>query len=140
MLARIGRSTRSLHALAALWIVYGIAHFVFSSETLRQVPPYFPLKEALVPATGVLEIVLGACLLPRRTRHLAALGLLLLLAAYIPAIIYMFGNDVLPVSWPAWLRVTTRAWIFPHHVLLTLWVWAHFIADGSRARRFAPRR
>jgi uncharacterized membrane protein len=126
MLARIGASSRSLHALAALWIVYGIAHFVFSSETLRQVPPYFPWKAFLVSASGALEIVLGACLLPRRTRHLAALSLLLLLAAYIPAIVYMFGSDVLPVSWPAWLRIATRAWIFPHHVLLTLWVWAHY--------------
>jgi uncharacterized membrane protein len=132
MLARIGASKRSLHALAALWILYGIAHFVFASETLRQVPPCFPAKEALVSTTGVLEIGLGGCLLPRRTRHLAALGLLLLLAAYVPAIVYMFGSDVLPVSWPGWLRTATRAWIFPHHVLLTLWVWAHFTSVRSR--------
>jgi uncharacterized membrane protein len=95
---------------------------------VRQVPPYLPFKHALAVGTGVLELVLSALLFVPSARRIAALGLIALLVAYVPAIVHMFSHDVLP-AWPQPIRIAMRAIIFPHHLFLAWWLWGWIARD-----------
>ena len=66
-------------ALAALFILGGIGHFVATDVYLRIMPPYLPYHRALMLLSGVFEVVLGLLLLVPATSRLAAWGLVVLL-------------------------------------------------------------
>lgn len=55
-------------ALAALLAVAALGHFLAADSFLAQVPPWMPWPEAVVAASGVIELVLASTLvlLPRR--------------------------------------------------------------------------
>ncbi len=55
--------TVSRTALAALFIISGIAHFVRADLFTAIVPPYLPWPRALVYISGVTEVALGTWLL-----------------------------------------------------------------------------
>ena len=57
-------------------------------------PRWFPSPKFANQASGAAEIVLGLGMIPRRTRPLAARGLLVLTAVVYPANIDMAINDV----------------------------------------------
>lgn len=55
---------------------------------LDLIPPYFPFKEFINIASGVIEIILGALLIPTQTRKYAGYAIILMLVAFIPSHIY----------------------------------------------------
>ena len=71
-------------ALAALFVMTGVAHFIVTEPMAEMVPPPFP-PVATVLATGVLEIVGAIGLLVPRTSKLAAWCLFVFLIAVFPA-------------------------------------------------------
>ncbi len=75
--------------LAALFTLAGVNHFVMPTPYRRIVPPGFGDPAAVVAISGVAEVVGGLGVLPRRTRRLAGLWLVGLLAAVFPANLYM---------------------------------------------------
>src|SRR3954464_15451394 len=76
-------------ALAALFVVAGLGHFVATDVYLKIMPPYLPWHRPLVLLSGVIEIALGVLLLVPRTSKLAAWGLIALLIAVFPANIHL---------------------------------------------------
>jgi uncharacterized membrane protein len=86
--------TVSLYATAAAMIAIGALHFVAPTPFERIVPPWLPAARALVFASGVAEIALGAALLVARARSLAAWGLVALYVAVFPANVHMAVNHV----------------------------------------------
>ncbi|HEV7589250.1 MAG TPA: hypothetical protein VGO40_14135 [Longimicrobium sp.] len=91
--ARSGR-TRAVHAIAALFIVTGVLHFVIPRSYESIVPPFLPARLFLVYLSGACELAGAAGLLVPRTRRVAALGLIALLAAVFPANVQMLVNAV----------------------------------------------
>lgn len=96
--------------LAVGFIVGGVLHFTHTSLYLTIMPPLFPAPRTLVYLSGVFEILGGVGILVARVRRFAAWGLILLLAAVLPANIYMAtgniavnGRTFSPVL--LWLRV-----------------------------------
>ena len=84
-------------------------------------PPYLPLHRELVYLSGAMEIAGGLGLLPRRTRRVAGIGLILLLVAVLPANVQMLldARDAGKPSWwisLLWLRL-------PFQLALVAWVW-----------------
>lgn len=83
----------------------GVLHFVRPAPFVAIVPPWLPWPLALVYVSGAAEIAFGVLLLFRRTRVLAAWGIILLLIAVFPANIHMAVNAHLfpamsePVLW-----------------------------------------
>lgn len=86
--------------MCAMLFFTAIGHFAFTKGMTMMIPPVIPLKTAIIYLTGLLEILLGICLLvPRLTTYtgwvLIAFFLLLLPAniyAAIKHIDYQKGN------------------------------------------------
>ncbi|HEY3828533.1 MAG TPA: DoxX family protein [Solirubrobacteraceae bacterium] len=83
------RTTRSQRITALAFIGAGVNHFVLPRPYRQIVPPSFGDPERLVVISGVAEIAGGLGVLLPRTRRLAGLGLIALLAAVFPANVYM---------------------------------------------------
>lgn len=111
------------YVLAAIWLVYGRGHFVYRAEVVREVPSVIPLKDFIVSATGMAEIVLALLLIPRGTRTYAGWGTIVLLVLYVPAILNMVIYDVFPDGWSRSFRITVRAVAIPHNIVLGLWAY-----------------
>lgn len=128
----VGRA--GLIALAALFLMTGISHFILTEGMAQMVPPPFPPVET-VWATGVLEILGAIGLLVPRTSKLSAWCLLALLIAVFPANIYASVNQTGlggHVDGPSylWQRV-------PFQLLLLVWTWVFGIRrrDLDETRR-----
>jgi uncharacterized membrane protein len=104
-----------------VFILGGILHFVMPKFYLQMMPAYLPQPLLLVYASGVFEIAGGAGLLVPATRTAAAIGLILLLVAVLPANVEMLrlaqqrGASAAFVA-ACWLRL-------PLQPLLMWWVW-----------------
>jgi uncharacterized membrane protein len=126
MESRLKRLTRWLCGL--LYIGAGVNHFVNPSFYVAIMPPYLPWHAALVYASGVAEVVLGAMLLVERLRVVAAWGLVALLIAVFPANVHMALHPELYPTIPVaglWLRL-------PLQGVLVLWVLWYARGETSR--------
>ena len=85
---------RAVYAIAALFVVTGVLHFVIPRSYESIVPPYLPARRFLVYLSGACELAGGVGLLVPRTRRAAALGLVALLAAVFPANVQMLAAAV----------------------------------------------
>jgi len=85
---------RAVYAIAALFVVTGVLHFVIPHSYTSIVPPFLPARLFLVYLSGALELAGGVGLLVPRTRRAAALGLIALLAAVFPANVQMLADAV----------------------------------------------
>ncbi|MCC7055073.1 MAG: DoxX family protein [Gemmatimonadaceae bacterium] len=111
----------SLLVTGLVFILAGALHFVMPRFYLAMMPAYLPSPLALVYVSGVFEMLGGAGLLVPAARTAAAIGLIALLVAVLPANIEMLraahergaGTPFLAVLW---LRL-------PMQPLLMWWVW-----------------
>ena len=87
-------SDRSAYAVGTFFAGAGVMHFVRPDFFEAIVPRWFPSPKLANQVSGAAEIILGVAMMPRRTRPLAARGLLVLTAAVYPANIDMAINDV----------------------------------------------
>ena len=71
----------------------GVSHFLNPDWFMLIMPPSLPWHLELVYLSGFVEIVLGALLLWKKTRRMAAWGIILLLIAVYPANIYLAFNE-----------------------------------------------
>jgi uncharacterized membrane protein len=72
---------------------------------------------------GVIEIILGICLLFKKSRRASAWGIIALLIAIFPANIYMYTNNISPgetviPEWAALLRL-------PFQLVFIGWTYAY---------------
>ncbi len=104
-----------------VFIVAGILHFVMPKFYLAIMPSYMPQPLLLVYASGVFEALGGLGLLLPATRTAAAIGLILLLAAVLPANVEMLR---LAQQRGASTAFQAACWLrLPLQPLLMWWVW-----------------
>ncbi len=111
----------SLIIQATFYIAAGINHFRMPRFYLRIIPPQLPYPRMLNSVSGSAEIVLGLLLLPRRTRSLAAKGIVALLVAVYPANIYHFLSGGAGMKVPQWALLVR----LPLQFVLMAWAWWH---------------
>jgi uncharacterized membrane protein len=118
----------SRRALAALFIVAGLGHFVAPHWYRTVMPDYLPAHDLLIAVSGGAEIAGGVGLLVPALRRAAGVGLMILLVAVFPANIEMLVDDrARGVPW--WQEVTL--WLrLPLQFVLIWWV--------ARASRGVP--
>ena len=75
--------------LIAGYLIAGINHFIHPEGYLRIIPGYIPYHQLANILAGFFEIVFALLLILPKTRPLAAWGIILLLAAFLPVHIQM---------------------------------------------------
>lgn len=115
-----------LYVMGVGYVLAGVMHFVAPTLYVQIVPPPLPRPRALVYLSGIAEIGLGLGVLFRRTRRLAAWGIVALLIAIVPANVYMATHDVVIEGAPEWIRDPSDAarWSrLPLQAVLIVWAW-----------------
>lgn len=108
-----------------LYILAGINHFISTSGYLTIMPKWLPAHAFLIYLSGVMEIVLGIMLLFSRTKKLAALLIIFMLIAFLPAHIYMI--QIAPFQLGKILVTPLIAWVrLPFQILLIDWAWYYY--------------
>lgn len=109
----------SLYAIAGMFVVAGVAHFVRPGTFVSLVPPYLPQARLLVYLSGAAEIAGGVGVLIPSVQAYAGWGLLLMLLAFLPVHTYMarHPSDFSAVpTWALYLRVPLQfvlmGWIY----------------------------
>lgn len=104
-----------------VFVAAGLLHFVFPGIYEKIVPPYLPLHRGLVYTSGAAEVLGGLGLLPARTRRVAGIGLILLLAAVLPANVQML-LEARAAGKPSWWLALL--WMrLPLQAVIAAWVW-----------------
>src|SRR5687768_828268 len=115
-----------LYIMSGLYIAAGIYHFINPDVYLKIMPPWLPWHKVLVYLSGALEIILGASILYKPWRRIAAWGIIFLLIAVFPAnvqmaINYYHANH--PRFWGAILRLPLQ--------IILIW-WAHLYTNRTK--------
>ena len=77
-------------AMAVAMVFAGVSHFLMPLPFVQHLPEFVPYREAVIYATGVLEVLFGIGLFgPRRHRPAVALALVAYLVAVFPANVYV---------------------------------------------------
>lgn len=113
--------TLGLWGLIFFYFLAGVNHFVMPEFYFPLIPPSFRFVSTINWISGVLEIFFALGLCFSATRRFAAIGIVLLLIAFLPSHIYFIqigacASDSLCVpGWVAWLRLVVI------HPLLIYW-------------------
>ena len=108
--------------MAAIYVLAGINHFVHPAFYVKIIPPYLGNAGLINYVAGMAELILGAGLLFERSRKIAALGVILMLFAFLPAHIFMLQQAPKDpaLSAPLWFLWVRLLLIQP---LLIWWAW-----------------
>lgn len=121
----------SLALLIALYLMAGINHFISPQFYYPLIPDYFEHKILINQLSGIAEILLAIGLIFKPTRYYAAIGIVLLLLAFVPAHIWMItkGGCFTPQSFclPVWLM-----WVRLLILQPLLIAWAMYVARFSK--------
>jgi uncharacterized membrane protein len=128
---RKGRVRRSQRRLAGLFIASGINHFLVPRAYEQIVPPRLAHEAGrVVQVSGIAEIAGGVAVLFPRTRRLAGVYLVALLAAIFPANLYMARAPERFRRIPRWALLAR----LPLQPLMMWWAWR-----ATRGERIRPR-
>ena len=110
--------------LIAFLFFAGSYHFINPSFYYDQIPPYFSNRELINYTAGTVEILLVIGVVFKRTRFWAAIGIIVLMLAFVPTHWFVIQKDgCIPTAycvplWIAWLRLIVL------QPLLMLWAWS----------------
>ena len=125
-------SEAARRALGAAFVVAGLGHLALPDPFLAHLPNGAPFEEAVVYASGAVEIALGLALFARRYRARAGVLVAAYLVVVFPANAYVAvaGVDVpgQPGGWYPWARLPLQA----------LFVW--WALRSTTPPRSSPRR
>ena len=79
--------------MSLLYVTVGVKHFTNTDFFVSIVPPIIDCKKEAVLISGFVEVIFGVLLLFKKTRKLAAWGIIFLLIAVFPANIYLYVSE-----------------------------------------------
>lgn len=94
-----------LYAMACMYILAGIMHFVKPKMYMRIMPNYIPKHKLMVLLSGLIEIILGATLCFPLTKNLAIYGIILMLVVFFTVHFYMLTNEKASAGLPKWVLI-----------------------------------
>lgn len=101
--------SRDITALAALFTVSGIGHFVKPEPFESIVPKPLPNKGELVYISGAVELVCAALLINPKTRRVGGLASAALLVGVLPANVQMTLSAMRSSKTTVWFKAGTIA-------------------------------
>ena len=93
------------YAMAAMYAVAGLMHFVKPSAYMRIMPRYIPYHKELVYLSGIAEITLAIGLCIPETKELAIGGIILMLAVFLLVHFYMLKGEKEGAGIPKWILI-----------------------------------
>ncbi|MGM9475141.1 DoxX family protein [Pedobacter sp. GSP4] len=111
---------------ALFYVLAGCNHFLSTAVYYVIMPKWLPAPGFLIYLSGIIEIALGILLLFTKTRKYAAVCIILMLIAFLPAHIYMIQmapfmlGKILVTPLIAWLRL-------PIQLLFIAWAWFYYV-------------
>ena len=84
----------TIYFMSVAYTYVGIRHFIDPDFFLAIMPNYFSLHLFFVYLTGLMEVVFGVLLVFRKTRKIAAYGLIVLLVIVFPANIHLVQSEL----------------------------------------------
>lgn len=108
-----------LYAMALMYVIAGVVHFVKPKMYMRIMPRYLPRHKLLVYLSGLAEIILGLGLFFPETKNAAIYGIILMLLIFLLVHIYMLSSEKAGAGipkWALWLRI-------PLQFFLMWWAW-----------------
>jgi uncharacterized membrane protein len=91
--------------MAAMYMIAGMMHFIFSKAYLRIMPLWLPSRKLLVYASGLAEIVSGGLLFFEQTRHLGIYSIVAMLVIFLIVHFNMLRNEKTRAGLPMWALV-----------------------------------
>lgn len=115
--------------LGLLFLFTASGHFVQAQPMVQMLPPWVPAREALVYATGVLEIAIALMFFVPAWRRAAGWIAAAVLVAFFPANIYAAFEHA-PMGGHAWgpVYLLIRG---PLQLFILWWTW-HFVLRPAR--------
>lgn len=109
------------HMMAGMYVLAGLAHWLFPKAYLRILPRWVPWGRFTVWASGLLEVALGIGLWFPETRVVSLYGIMGMLLLFMPVHTHMLSDSRagggLP-RWALWLRI-------PLQGFLIYWAWGY---------------
>lgn len=102
------------HLMAGMYLVAGLAHWLFPKAYLRVLPPWVPWARFTVWASGLLEVVLGVALWIPETRKAALYGIMGMLLLFMPVHTHMLSDRQAGANlphWFLWLRIPLQGFL-----------------------------
>ena len=84
----------TIYFMSIAYTYVGIRHFIDPDFFLAIMPNYFSLHLFFVYLTGLMEVVFGVLLVFKKTRKIAAYGLIVLLVIVFPANIHLVQSEL----------------------------------------------
>ena len=84
----------TIYIMSVLYVSVGTKHFTDPEFFLAIVPPFLLFKIEIVYLSGILEILMGLCLMFKKTRKIGALGILVLQILVFPANVYLYISEL----------------------------------------------
>ncbi|MEZ4811716.1 MAG: hypothetical protein R2819_15250 [Allomuricauda sp.] len=94
-----------LYLMAGMYIVAGVAHFIFPKAYLRIMPRYLPNHRFLVALSGIAEIGLGIGLCFDQTRNFSIYALIAMLLVFLLVHFYMLSGEKASAGIPKWILI-----------------------------------
>ncbi len=88
-----------------MYVVAGMAHFLFPRMYLRIMPRYLPNPKFLVFLSGAAEIVLGIGLGFKKIRDYSIYGIILMLIVFLLVHFYMLSGEKASAGIPKWILI-----------------------------------
>ena len=107
--------------MASIYILAGLAHWVYPKVYLPIIPAWIPYKPAIVWVSGLIEIVLGTALFYPPISQAALYGLMGMLVLFLPVHTYMLANAQRYRKIPYWLLWAR----IPIQGLLIYWAYSY---------------
>ena len=123
---KIWKKKLIIHTLSYFYLAAGINHFVSPEFYLSLIPPFFSYPELINYLSGIAEVMLGLGIMYFPTRKRAALGIMVLLLAFIPSHAYFIQigscveNGLCVPEWVGWIRLVM---IHPLLIFWAFWVY-----------------
>ncbi len=94
-----------LYAMAIMYVVAGLFHFIKPKIYMRIMPKYLPNHKALVYLSGLAEIVLGVALCVPLLKSYAVYGVIAMLLVFLLVHFYMLSNKKASAGIPTWILI-----------------------------------
>ena len=110
-----------LYAMALLYILAGMFHFIKPKIYLRIMPNYLPNHKLLVYLSGLAEIILGISICIPIFKNIALSLIILMLIVFLMVHVYMLTNKKASVGLPKWVLILR----LPLQFFLMYWAYSY---------------